>query len=295
VNDRSHRLRDGRLLAFSEWGEASGAPVLFLHGAYGSRLERHPDDTILSRLGVRLVTFDRPGFGRSEFQPGRTITAIAGDVAELADALAIERFAVAGWSAGSIFALACAHGLARRVLRVASIGSVAPFDRPGATAGWPLGARLLFGAARRAPALLALRLAWLERGGRRDPEAFLDRLWSHADASDRAVLARPEVRALLLADVAECFRQGIRGPAREEGLRARPWGFALAEVRVPVVLWHGRRDRNTPLAMAHHLAAALPCAELREVPDAGHCVAIDAWEAILRDLVEAGWGPGLRA
>lgn len=91
---------DGRELAVCEWGDPAGAPVMELHGTPGSRLSRHHDEGAYRRAGVRAITYDRPGYGRSPRQPGRTVASAALDVAAVADALAIDTFAVVGWSGG---------------------------------------------------------------------------------------------------------------------------------------------------------------------------------------------------
>src|SRR5438874_7114623 len=94
------RLRDGRLLAYAEFGDPSGIPLIFCHGWGDSRLTRHPDDTRTAALGVRLITIDRPVFGRSTFQPRRMLLDWPADVVQLADTLELERFALLGHSGG---------------------------------------------------------------------------------------------------------------------------------------------------------------------------------------------------
>src|SRR6201995_1799049 len=89
---------DGRTLAYCEWGDPRGAPVFSLHGTPGSRLTRHPDEEVYRRAGVRAITYDRAGYGLSSRLPGRSIAHAAADVATIADALEIERFAVTGGS-----------------------------------------------------------------------------------------------------------------------------------------------------------------------------------------------------
>src|SRR6266496_2748375 len=89
---RAIRLRDGRSLAYAEWGDPAGRPVLHFHGIPGSRFERHADDGLYARLGLRYITIDRPGYGRSDPKPGRTFLDWAADVEQLADALEIDRF-----------------------------------------------------------------------------------------------------------------------------------------------------------------------------------------------------------
>ena len=102
-------LPDGRRLAYAEFGIPDGKPVFYFHGSNGSRLERHPDESIAASLGIRIITIDRPGHGLSDYQPRRKLLDWPGDVEALADSLGIGRFAVAGFSSGGPHLLACAY------------------------------------------------------------------------------------------------------------------------------------------------------------------------------------------
>ena len=99
-------LKDGRKLAYAEWGDPAGKPVFHFHGSSGSRLERPPDEKVLT--GIRLITIDRPGHGLSDFKPGYRLLDWPDDVTALADHLGINKFAVEGWSFGGPYAIACA-------------------------------------------------------------------------------------------------------------------------------------------------------------------------------------------
>ncbi|WP_448628307.1 alpha/beta fold hydrolase [Geodermatophilus sp. URMC 64] len=126
-------LRDGRTLAYAEWGDPSGRPVLGCHGSPSSRLERHVEDVEdYRRWGVRLIVPDRPGFGRSDPQPGRRVLDWPADVRELLDDLGVDRFAVLSLSGGAAYALACAHEFGDRVHAVGVLGGAPPPDVP-----WP--------------------------------------------------------------------------------------------------------------------------------------------------------------
>src|SRR5438132_4096432 len=114
------------MLTFVERGAADGTPVLACHGTPGSRLTRHPDPEIYERHGVRMVAYDRPGYGRSDPQPGRSVADAAADIAAIADELGFEGFAVAGGSGGAPHALACGALLGDRVLRVGALVTPAP-------------------------------------------------------------------------------------------------------------------------------------------------------------------------
>ena len=230
------RLRDGRAL---------GVPILFFHGLPSCRL-MHPDAETSRVLGVRVVTIDRPGFGRSDPKPGRSLLAWADDVAELADALGLPRFAVVGPSGGGPFVAACACRLAPRITRAAILGGSGPLDAPGALAGITLERRLGYWLAGHAPALLRLAIRWRGDPGR-DPERFFASYTRHNPPADQALLARPAVRAMFLASYAEATRQGLEAFAWELQLVARPWGLRLEELRVPPAIWHGADDTLTPV------------------------------------------------
>jgi pimeloyl-ACP methyl ester carboxylesterase len=282
------RLRDGRALAFAEHGDPDGAPVVFFHGLPSCRLMR-PDAGTSRVLGVRVVTVDRPGFGRSDPKPGRSLLDWADDVVELADALGMPRFAVVGPSGGGPFVAACACRLAARVTRAAILGGSGPLDAPGALAGITFERRVGYWLARHAPALLRFALRW--RGDpRRDPERFFARYTRRNPAADQALLARPEVRAMFLASYAEGTRQGLDAFAWEVQLVARPWGFRLEDLRVPVAIWHGADDNLTPVGMAQALARAIPGSLLRILPGEGHLFFLSRWREIVTDLIAPG-GP----
>src|SRR5215212_10064165 len=107
---------DGRALAYVERGAEDGTPVIVSHGTPGSRLARHPDPEIYERHGVRAVAYDRPGYGRSDPQPGRSVADATADVAAIADELGFDRFAVVGGSGGAPHALACGALLGDRAV-----------------------------------------------------------------------------------------------------------------------------------------------------------------------------------
>src|SRR5947209_134625 len=122
---------DGRTLAFCEWGDPDGSPVFSLHGTPGSRLSRHPDEDVYRRARVRVITYDRPGYGGSDRHAGRRVADAAQDIATIADSLGLDRFAVTGASGGAPHALACGALLSDRVTRCASVVGPAPLGSGG--------------------------------------------------------------------------------------------------------------------------------------------------------------------
>src|SRR5690606_736174 len=134
--DREHRLPDGRVLAYDDRGAPRGETVLYLHGTPDTRLSRHPDDGIVTRLGLRLIATDRPGLGGSDPDPASTPISVADDHAHLLDALGAERAHVVAWSAGAIFATALAGTHPDRVATLTLVAPLIPADAyttPGIT------------------------------------------------------------------------------------------------------------------------------------------------------------------
>ena len=221
------RLPDGRALAYEECGDAEGFPVFLFHGFPGSRLEARAVAGAAAEAGVRLIGVDGPGVGGSDEQPGRIIIDWPRDAAALADFLAIERFAVAGFSGGAPYALACALALPQRVAACAVISGPAALDRPGATAGMAPGPRLLFGGGRQVPAVMSTLLRGMGRTARRDPARLVARLASGLPPADRRVLGEPAIAVSYAAALQEAFRSGVRGVVFEGRLLTGAWGVAV--------------------------------------------------------------------
>jgi len=278
------KLRDGRILGYAEYGAADGRPLFMFHGFPGSRLEFAPGHEAALRRGVRLIAPDRPGFGLSTYLPRRRIFDWPGDVAELADALGIERFGVAGLSGGGPYAAVCASRLPERVTVAGIVAGVGPLDRPGATDGMTPLNRLLFGVQRRLPPAGRALIWAMGMVSARLGERSIERLMRALPEADRRVLQRPEVRSAFMSDAREAFRQGARGAAHENGLFVRPWGFRLEEIRVPVLLWQGEQDRNVPTEHGRYQAQAIPGCRATFYPDEGHMFVYDRMDEILGAL-----------
>ncbi|MFO0602162.1 MAG: alpha/beta hydrolase [Polyangiales bacterium] len=285
------RLRSGRRVCLARYGAASGAPVVFFQGTPSSRLMR-PPDAISEALGARLLVVDRPGFGRSDPAPGRTLVAWAEDVAEVLEHFGVAGFHVAAVSGGCPYALATAWRWPDRVLSASVCGGSGPVDLPGALSGAALERRAGYLLARHVPS--ALR-AILRRypDPRVDAEAFVRRYTGHNPPADQAVIAEPDFHARYLANFVEAWRQGPDAFAEEVTLGASPWGFDLADIRVPVHFWFGGADNSTPLGMSRGMAARIPGARLTVLPGQGHMFVYGPrWREVLADLLgPRGSGP----
>lgn len=280
-------LADGRRIGFAEVGDPAGAPVIFCHGFPGSRLESRLVAAAAHRTRTRIIAPDRPGYGLSDWKAGRAIPDFADDVAELADRLGLGRFRVLGISGGGPYALAIAHRLPERVEALAVVCGLGPLSHPEvlATMHWP--GRLGFGTARTNPRLHRLLFGQiLGRAMRLSPELALALLTVRMPAADRQVLARREVRPVILAALAEALRQGWRGPLLDMTLYAREWPFDPAEITAPASFWHGEADATVPLAHTRMVAARLPRARVRTLPGEGHfSLPVDHAEEILENLL----------
>jgi pimeloyl-ACP methyl ester carboxylesterase len=274
------RLNDGRSLAWAECGDPRGQALFFFHGTPGSRLTAQVLDAEARKHGVRVIAPERPGHGESDSKPGRTLLDWASDVRELADSLALERFAVAGISGGGPYAAICAHALGARVTRAAILSGIGPTDVAGATRGMLAPNRFSLWTARNLPALGLAFWALLARQFR-DPERAIGRMARSLPESDRAILADGAVRALFVADFRAALAHGSAGAFEDFRTFAQPWGFALDAIRVRVRLWHGERDRNCPVAMARHVAGAIPGCEATIAAEEGHLFTLKRVDEIL--------------
>jgi pimeloyl-ACP methyl ester carboxylesterase len=280
MTDQYIQLRDGRRLAFTEHGDPGGKPVFFLHGNPGSRLTRHPDESIAEALGARIITPDRPGYGLSDHQPGRTLTDWPDDMAQLADELGITQFAVAGWSAGGAYALASMAAQPDRVLKGATISGAAPMDRPGAYEGMHPSYQGAFKLARW-PWLFKMLLWPQNWAAVRTPEKALAQTASQLSDDDQAMLFRPDIKPQAMRYRSEATRSGINGVVREARILASPWVFRLEDIQQPVKLWCWAGDVIVPPQMGRYLAERIPRAEVIVLPGGGHFAWFDYWRGIL--------------
>jgi pimeloyl-ACP methyl ester carboxylesterase len=275
----------GRTLAVYEAGDPAGAPVVVHHGtpAHGALFEPWVRDA--GERGIRLIGYDRPGYGGSEADEGRTVASGAADVAAIADALGVERFATWGASGGGPHALACAALLGDRVVAAASIAGVAPFDAEGLNwfAGMGEGNLVEFGAALegRGPITRMARQQSEVMAGGADQAEELATLLSGADAE---ALRNEGFGEYWLGSMPEVFRSGVDGWVDDDFAFLAPYGFAIESIAVPTLVFHGRQDRFVPVAHGEWLARRIPGAEVRISVDDGHITlltrripAVHAW------------------
>jgi pimeloyl-ACP methyl ester carboxylesterase len=273
------RVPDRRTLAYAEWGDPAGPPVVLLHGSPGSRLF-HPDSAATAAAGVRLITFDRPGFGGSDRHEGRRLLDTPAAVTRLADQLGLGRFALVGVSAGGAHTLACAHVMGDRLAGVGVVSTPGPLDEvPGAWDALPTHVRPAAEMARREPARAIRGVVGYMGPAVAEPATFL----RGGPLADRALLADPEPGQMLLADVAEALRPGAEGFADDMVTLWLPWGFQLGGLPEGIRVWHGAQDTRAQPDF-EHLAATLPGCVPAVWPDQGHYGVVPRWGEVLTRL-----------
>ena len=254
-------LTDGRTLHFYDTGPDGGAArlaVFWHHGTPNTGAPPEPLFAAAAEHGIRWVSHDRPGYGGSTPRPGRDIASAAADVASIADALDIDRFAVMGHSGGGPHAVACAALLPERVLAAVSVSGLAPFSAEGLDwyAGMhPSGAAELRAAATGRSALEA-QLASAEF----DPEVFTP--------ADHAALSG--AWSWVLTVVNQALETDRGGMVDDDLAYVGPWGCDPGQVRAPVLFVHGVQDRMVPSAHSQWLADRCRAVELWLRPDDGH-------------------------
>ena len=275
--------RDGRALTYEQYGDLEGRPVVVMHGTPGSRVGPRPRAARLYPQGIRLIAYDRPGYGGSDRLEGRAVAHAAADVADLADSLGIERFAVVGRSGGAPHALACAALLPERVTRVAALVAFAPYTLMGP--GWYDGMTrsnvVEYGKAEAGAQELEPYLAVLAKEIRDDPEAHLPFEENDLTRSDRAVMADHGIRAMLLDNFSEALRETPAGWIDDSLSLVRAWGFDPATIHGEVQLWHGAEDIYAPVAHTKWLGTRIPGAQVVIQRGAGHFDSIKKLPSIL--------------
>jgi pimeloyl-ACP methyl ester carboxylesterase len=267
-------LPDGRTLHYYDSATSERIPVFWQCGTPNVGAPPEPLFAAAAAAGLRWVSYDRPAYGGSSPDPGREVASAAGDVASIADALGVDRFAVFGHSGGGPHALACAAMLPDRVAGVVSVSAPAPHEADGLDwfAGWSKNGT----AEQRAAAAGRAELA--------DYLAHADFDMDDFTKADQDALGG---RWAWIGQVAgEAIEAGPAGMIDDLLAAARPWGFALSSIRVPVLIMHGGSDRMVPSAHGEWLAAHCPGAELRLPPDDGHITVLDHAPAALEWLRE---------
>jgi pimeloyl-ACP methyl ester carboxylesterase len=281
------RLANGRQLAVKISGNPAGHPVVIMHGTPGSRVGPFPRSRVLYELGVRLISFDRPGYGGSDRLDSRQVADVVPDVVAIADNLNLSRFAVLGRSGGGPHALACAALLPDRVTRAGVLVELAPWAAEGLDwfAGMAESNERLYTTAASNPEVLTAQLVQTAAQIKANPASHVAALGPETPTADRRVMADAGIRTLLAQNFAEALRDSAVGWIDDALAFCAPWGFNLADIKVPVLLWHGENDVFSPVAHARWLTERIPHAITSIRPGSAHFAALEVMPDVLSWLI----------
>ncbi len=275
--------QDGRRLVVAASGAPTGTPVVLMHGTPGSRFGPRPKSSVLYRLGVRLISYDRPGYGGSTRHRNRRVADASADVRSIADALGLDRFAVVGRSGGGPHALACSALLPDRVTRTAVLVGLAPSNAHGLD--WYNGMTEAnvkeHSMAETDDVALTEQLRARAQRTADDPESFIEFLRTQMTEADKRVVNGLPIRRQLLETYREALRCGPYGWVDDDLAFRSNWGFSLKEINGPVRLWHGADDNFSPVNHSHWLASRIPHAEVQVQLETAHFGAVEVLPEML--------------
>lgn len=280
-------FKDGRSLAYIQYGDPRGKTLFHLHGWPGSRFSAQVLDKPAKQLGVRVIGIDRPGFGLSDPLPSRTILDWPKDLLALADYLKIKKFAVLGVSGGGPYAYACGFALPKnRLQKVAIVAGLGPIFDEKLIPKLSLMLKLSSWSARKAPVLFTIS-TWLQRFFIRYTPGSLSifHLFRLVSGSDKEIFSRRDFQDLMVLSMKEAFRQGVKGPVDDWKLYARPWGFSLKDIKRQVLIWHGREDRSVPYGVAEYCVSQLKNKIFNIYQSSGHYLLYEKGHEILKTLM----------
>jgi len=278
---------NGATVAFSEYGDPQGAPVFFCHGWPSSRTMAELTDEAARNLALRIISPDRPGIRDSKFDPNRTLLDWPPLLGELAAHLQIDKFKILAISGGAPYAYAAAWKIPERVEAIAVVSGAPPIaeleDRRGLLTFYNgiLALRESRPGLLRALFHIARPLARVKLPIRIRP--LLLRVLQPCDAN---VLRDSKSFEACFESARQAWRSSAAGVMADAEIYAEPWGFPLEDVRVPVRLWHGIKDRTFSFRLAEEIAGRLPNCEFHLIDNAGHySLPIRHTEEILADLI----------
>ena len=292
LNETWHafELPEGRRLEVISAGPADGRPLLFQTGTPTAAAVFPPAVELAARHGLQTIVYSRPGYAGSTPDPGRSVASCAADIAALLDELGHDKFVTVGWSGGGPHALACAALLGERCLAAATIAGVAPYPAEGLDhlAGMAeenvVGFRLAIqGADHVRPYLKQLMPRFADVQG----STIAAAMGGLVSEVDKASLT-DEFAEYSALTVRRAFSRGMEGWLEDVLAAVQPWGFDLGGIRRPVTVWQGAQDRMVPFGHGEWLAAHIPGAQARLLPEEGHLsLAVGSLDRIFGELVAA--------
>lgn len=295
VESRVVTLGNGRRIGVAEFGAPDGIAVLAFHGAPASRLMFDVAHLAAREQGIRLIAFDRPGYGLSPLDYGATLKSRTETFAALADALGLDRFAVLGISGGGPYAVALAAQLGRRVTALALVSPLGPVADVASRSSdnrveLSVAQRAFFLDLPRHPWVLRINAQIASRSFHAAPKLVANTFIHLMPKADQVVLARPEVAKSLIAMTLEAIRHGIGGGIADLEIYGEEWHVDFNAITAKARLWQGDADTIVPVAVSERLGQLIPGCEVSCVAGGGHFWIYDSVAELLgavRSLAEA--------
>lgn len=268
-----HRGASGAQIAWHEYGDPGGRPLIFFHGT-GSHVHGMLLHKPALEYGFRIVAPDRPGVAQSEFRPGWTVLEFARDVVGLADSLGIDRFGIIGISGAGPSLMAAALSLPERLRCIVDLACAMPVYADPEMAA-------LLGTMDRAYAFLGCRLPLalfripfsiigITQRLLKSPRSFARMFESSLCAADKALFQHPDLQYLFMRDMQELFRHGATGPAHDAQTVYLDWGFSLGDIPGHIEIFQGAEDIFIPPRFSEYLQRKARDARLSLIPGQGH-------------------------
>jgi pimeloyl-ACP methyl ester carboxylesterase len=281
-------LANGATVAISEYGDPGGRPVFFCHGWPSSRTMAELAHEAAADLGARIISPDRPGIRDSQFQPNRRLTDWPAFVNEIADHFGIQRFRILAISGGAPYAYASGSLTPKRVEKIAVVSGAPPLDQLNDVYGLlPIHRKMLVLRDKNPRLLKALFHLARPFVALRMPIRLRPLLLKFLQPCDANVLRESRAFDVCFESARQAWRSSTNGVMTDAEIYATPWGFSLQDVRVPVALWHGTKDRTFAPRLARSVAERLPNCEFHLIEGAGHySLPIRYIREILADLMK---------
>ncbi|WKK79935.1 alpha/beta fold hydrolase [Marivirga arenosa] len=283
------RLSDGRNLAFNEYGDLNGYPIIALHGLPGSRIWFKVEDEISKSLGIRLITIDRPGFGNSTPSADVSFMNFSKDIMELIHFYGYSKVSILGLSGGGVFALAVASMNSPLIQRCGIVSTVGKFKKGKPPKHMASENKMIFRLAKQFPWLLKKLLNAQKNVIDNHPDRYINSIISntkHLCRADKLIIENKDNAELLLLHMREAFKNGVQAATTEAKLFTKSWDFCIKDIKTKIELWHGMEDTLSPIQPLAQLGNELQNCTKHFIKGKGHYLTEDPeiWRKILLSL-----------
>lgn len=270
-------------LAYAEFGDPQGYPIIFAHGCPGCHVEGLFFDAEAKKSHFRFIVLDRPGMGHSDFTPEQTLLDYPLDVKALAEHLGLNRFGVMGWSGGGATTLTCAYVIPDLIDFCIILGGYTPIDTPELASLIPKADQ--FGYRSLDKPWVFNSLFWVMKWMiRLTPSMYYNVIKKTVNPSDRAIMTMPECQRLFMMDQTRCFTKGWQGTALDAKLNYQPWGYDVRNITARVDIFHGTEDQLVPFAFAERNASLIKNSLLHPLKNQGHLFPISQQKLIFDQI-----------